>query len=32
MAEETVTRHIGMPIIVEEDSEEGGTMFAIPAN
>lgn len=32
VAEETVTRHIGMPVITEEDSDEGGTVIGIPAN
>uniref|UniRef100_A0A8C3EPH3 Small nuclear RNA activating complex polypeptide 1 n=1 Tax=Corvus moneduloides TaxID=1196302 RepID=A0A8C3EPH3_CORMO len=32
VAKETVTRHIGMPIITEENSDEGGTVIGIPAN
>lgn len=32
VAQETVTRHIGMPIITEEDTDEGGTTAGIPAD
>ena len=33
MAKETVTRHIGMPIITEDDnSDEEGTMIEILTN
>lgn len=32
VAKETLTWHFGMPIITEEDSDEGGTTTGIPAN
>lgn len=31
-AKETVTRHIGMPVITEENSDEEGTMIEILTN